>query len=766
MANDKKKPFDLSALTKRQASAINRDNRNLSANTNEIIDSLHSMTYGVQRTDKIDSIMDQFDHLLNDEISSINKRADGDVTSFITKLFSDNNKKLTSALNSIDELFDLNEGQIESFLTEQYKNRMIKQADLHEVASQLIELKEAINITRDAIVSPDIVSGHMSRTIKFDSYDGQRNDYLPIIENMEEKFRLQEKIKDFMIPRSLEYGEYYVYCVPYSKIFEDFAKEKDSKIKMYQAYRENTESEFTLADFVKKKKSGDSLLKVFTEAVDERTMELYKVDKTNKKEKVTEEMNAYLENISVNNSPIPLALLEEGIESYREYYNEFYESKMYTETPSSDSFNKVMKNVDAGVFNDGKKTKQDKFDNVHDCYIKLMDPMHLLPIDIMDETIGYYYIQEDEINPLAGILTSTMYYDRYDAFTNKSTVLDAIADTIVASFDKKFLEKNMKFKKLIVEALNYYKLNTRRIKFQFIPKEYVVSIKVNQDENGHGTSIIEPSLFYAKLYLMILLFKIMSIILNSNDTKVNYLKQSGIDLDIKNKIDNIVRQKQIRQINLADMFSYTTLINKIGSGSEMYVPVGRTGERGIETEILSGQDVQINSELMEMLKKAYISGTGVPDVLMNYLNEADFAKTLELANNRFRARVVSYQLDYNRSITEMYRLIAKYSTALPDDVVDSLEFNFIQPEYHDDQVTNDMINNLNALLDFLVFTYFGQNATDDPANLPKIQRFRKEIVQKRFSMLNFDELDELFKKSQIEGTSDNLAPKNTGDENI
>ena len=108
-----------------------------------------------------------------------------------------------------------------------------------------------------------------------------------------------------------------------------------------------------------------------------------------------------------------------------------------------------------------------------------MDPMHLLPIEIMNETIGYYYIQEEDITPLAGILTSTMYYDRSDMNRTQNRVLNSLAETIVDAFDKKFLEKNEKFKNLIVEALNYYKLNNKKVKFQFIPKEYIVPFKIN-----------------------------------------------------------------------------------------------------------------------------------------------------------------------------------------------------------------------------------------------------------------------------------------------
>ena len=260
---------------------------------------------------------------------------------------------------------------------------------------------------------------------------------------------------------------------------------------------------------------------------------------------------------------------------------------------------------------------------------------------------------------------------------------------------------------------------------------------------------------------MILLFKIMSIITNSNDTKVNYIRQSGIEKNVSNKIQEIARKKQQRQITLADMFSYTTLINKVGQGSEMYVPVGKSNERGIETEILAGQDVQLNSDLLEMLKKAYISGTGVPDVLMNYFNEADFAKTLELANNRFQGRVVSFQLDYNTQITALYKIIAKYSTTIPDEVVESLEFNFVQPKSSNANITNDLINNHNSLSEFLTNIYYGDENTD-----PKIQKFKKALAKERLPMLDFDNIERIYKESMIDGTHDALNPDNNNEEEV
>lgn len=758
------KPNNNDKLTKRQVSLINKKNKNISANINTLMDTLHSMTYGVQRKDKVDSLKADFDNILKGEINSINRANDGDTTSFIAKVMSNNNKRVASLSRTLENAFSGDETDIECFLTEQYRNRLIKQADLHEVASQLIELKEAITVTRDAIISADVVDGHMSRVLKIGDDDDNidEEDYIPIIEKMEKDFELQKKIKNFIIPKSLEYGEYYVYCVPYSKLFEDFSKEKNSigaNNSLYNPYSQISES--TLYESVSDKDRHDMVKKIV------KDINSVRLDTIQEKD-ISDELNAYLNNITICNDPVPIPVIEEGISSAREYYSEFVEKTVSEARNDTISFQYVMKDIDGiGIHSDSsnksKSKKSESFTNIKDCYVKMIEPTKLLPIEIMNEVIGYYYIQEEDITPLSGILTSTVYYDKYDNNRNENNILSTIAETIVGSFDKKFLEKNIKFKKLIVEAINYYKLNNRRIRFQYIPKEYIVPFKINEDENGHGVSIIEDSLFYAKLYLMHLLFKFMSIILNSNDTKVNYIKQSGIEKNIANKIQEITRIRQERQVTLTDMFSYTTLINKIGQGNEMYIPVGKSGERGIETEILSGQDVQINSEFMEMLRKAYISGTGVPDVLLNYLHEAEFAKTLELANTRFQGRVVSFQLDYNDQITELYKVIMRHSTTIPENIIDSFSFNFIKPTSSNSTITGELINNHNSFQEWIVGLFFEQS--DDDPNAAKINKFKRKVAEEYLPMIDFNRLNEIYKEVVLESIKDELNKSDENEEN-
>ena len=396
----------------------------------------------------------------------------------------------------------------------------------------------------------------------------------------------------------------------------------------------------------------------------------------------------------------------------------------------------------------------------------MIDPTRVIPIEIMNTVIGYYYVVADDITPLSGAISNTLYYTKYNENQKENTIIDSIAERVVKSFDKPFLEKNAKFKKEIVECIQYYNLNEKRLKFQFISPEYMQVFKIDEDENGHGQSMIKKSLFYAKLYLMLLLFKIMTIIMNSNDTKVNYVRSSGIDKDIANKVQDIIRLKQSKTINIADLFSYTTLINKVGNGSEIYVPTGRSNERPVETEILSGQDVQLNSDLLEMLKNAYILGTGVPAAIINYLNEADFAKVIEQNNTKFNGRVVNYQLDFNPAITNMYKNLLRWTTTIPDNVISNFSFILQPPKSNVVVAKSEIIGNFQQMSDFITsIVYDDPQQNMEDIDLPRVIRHFKLLLAKdQLTMLNFSHMEELAQKALIEATEEKLKPSaNNGD---
>lgn len=781
--------------------------RNIFRQLSNTIGSAELVLYGTDRESDVDSLDRTFQALMKNEINNIS--GDNTASSFLSKLTS-NDRKQTAMETIISSQFENsmnNENMLQEFILETYKNRMIEQADLHEIASQLIELSEAVNITRDAVIQADVVEGRMSRTLSFEDCDDKdMEDYIPLVEQMEKDFKLREKLKNFVIPRTLEYGEYYAYTIPYSKIFNDFVTQQSGKNKMfhettlleYVNSRDNND-EFVVTESVpttKKNKSKKPLKYselIYNEYCNEITKRNNNKDRTSysksmermgmesvdvnqeqypDKEAFINDIENILGNISVCNDSVPLPIVEEGIDSMnflsKNYVNESG-SKILTEserkTKKSNSskpknkFNQILDSSAEGVTfsSDKKKTKSENFDDISDCYIKLIDPTHIIPIKIMSQIIGYYYIETEDITPLSGAVTSNLYYTKFNDNSREQSVIDSLAKVIVSSFNKQFLKENEKFKKTIVEAIQHYNLNEKRLKFQYIPVEYVQEFKIDEDEDGYGQSMIKKSLFYAKLYLMLLLFKIMSIILNSNDMKVNYIKTSGIDKNLANKVQEIARIKQSRQINIYDLFNYTTLINKVGSGSEMYVPVGSGGDRPIETEILSGQDVQLNNDLMENLKNSYILGTGVPAAIINYMNEADFAKVVEQNNTKFNGRVVNYQLDFNSSITEWYKKIMRSATQVPETLIENFTFTLQPPKQTSNNTKSEAINSFTSFADFVVTLLYSDN-TDNESVKDEIREFKKLLADEQLPMLNIQSMTDLQKKAKLISKDNSLKP--------
>lgn len=773
--------------------------------------------YGSDRTSDIDHLDSTFHDIMKVEIDKITNNDTMDTTSFLSKLYSNDRIENAQVSRFIDSMNGFSGGfssdgtasAMNSYLEGVYRNRLMQQSDLHQVSSQLIELQEAILITRDAIISPDTIEGRMNRTLSFEGC-GDEEDWVPVVEQMEKKFKLLEKIKNFIVPFSLEYGEFYAYIIPYSKLFSDFMRNKQNIINGaggVKSFGESTtlyesvlgEEPSAIKTKTKKIKNAwmDQAFQHYMESTD--TEGTSNLEDKKLRQSFESDVCDLLERIEINNDPVALPFLEEGMESIGAFADKYYaENGMgsFTETVTTEAKSpnarvnkngdrvakvnlKNPKNKDAkldpfkaiqtngsvdGAF--GSKEEKDEFADLKDVYIQLFDPTKIIPVEIMNETIGYYAVYTEESTQLTGLVSSNLAYQGLMSYNSSVTFVDDICERIVRSFDKPFLENNLKFKRMIVNAINYFNITQNRIKFQYIPAEYIQEFKIDEDINGHGQSMVKKSLFYAKMYQMLLMFKILSIVMNSNDTKVNYVKQSGLRKDVANKIEEIIRRKQSRNINMYDLYNYSTLINKIGAGSEMYIPAGRTGERPIETEILAGQDVQLNSDLLEMLKNAYILGTGVPAAIVNYLNEPEFAKIAEQNNSKWMGRVVNYQLDFNPSITEMYKKIMRWGTNIPDEIVDKFTFALQTPKTSTQAAKGDAIQAFDTTLQFILRICLGDGFDpQDPDTRNIIKNLTISLAEEQLPQLKIQHVLELYEEAKLKATQDKLKPNPANDDN-
>ena len=771
---------------------------------NSLLGQSHLTMYGTDRVSEIDRLDTEFYNTMQRELGRYTNNNMGDTTSFISKLYSqDRMDKLSSerfadTMNGMAGGFGTSDSSINAmngFLEVVYRNRLMEQSDLHQVSHQLIELQEAISITRDAIISPDTVEGRMNRTIQFEGENDDDDDLIPIVEQVEKRFELLEKIKNFIVPYTLEYGTYYVYTIPYSKLFSDIVRNKRSIINGQGGIRTIGESatlyESVMGEQPTKKKSkrgnNNEYLNHLFQVYMESTGDDYDAERARKdpsygknfaeiKEQFTTDVEHLLERVEICNDPdMALPFIEEGLGSFTHFAESYMieaDGKGFDSVSLKNPTNKNEKltpfdviqktgSVD-GIYNDrGRSMDSDaNFDHIKDVYIRMIDPMKIIPVEIIDERIGYYLVYAEEASRLNGLVSSQLdTRGIYGGFGTGTTFVDELCERIIKSFNKPFLEDNIKFKRLIVQAINYYNLNVNRVKFQFVPAEYIQEFQIDKDENGHGQSMVKKSLFYAKMYQMILMFKILSIVLYSNDTRVNYVRQSGLRKDVASKVQEIIRRKQSRQINMYDLYNYSTLINKIGAGTEMYIPTGRSGERPIETEILSGQEIQLNTELLEMLKNSYILGTGVPAAIVNYLNEAEFAKVVEQNNSKFNGRVVNYQLDFNPSVTEFYKKVLRWSTNIPEEKIDKFKWSLQPPKSTTQSIKVELLQQFQQTSEVLVKLFMGdQYDPQNPDNMRIIKEYTLLLAEEQLPMINIPHLREMFEEARIKATEDKLEP--------
>jgi hypothetical protein len=271
--------------------------------------------------------------------------------------------------------------------------------------------------------------------------------------------------------------------------------------------------------------------------------------------------------------------------------------------------------------------------------------------------------------------------------------------------------------------------------------------KVNDDPDTHmGTSVLKKSLFYAKLYLSMLIFKIITILTKSNDMRVYYIKNAGIDKNMVNRVQEIARAVKDNQISFNDLASIQTIFSKVGKFKDAFIPMGKSGEKNIEFEIVSGQQVELNNDFMELLRKGMINNTGIPSVILSYMEEADFAKTITMQHSKYMARIISLQTELEKCVTEMYTKILAFEGSVKDDVLNNFEFIFTRPKTLNSQDMSDLLSSAQNIGEFLSKNLVDEN--DQPLMAATQRHLIRNLLLN--GVFNWKDLEEEVKKVKLD----------------
>ena len=745
--------------------------------TNEIIDALSksiSVDVGNHNDEDIEKIQSSFDKTLDDALHNFNSTAFDD-DGFIRRMrdLDLDDKKDKDMMKHV--LSNVRSDYVNVDAMNQ--SELLLRRDIYNVCTQMPEMHEVINIIRDGIIECNTATGEVSRSLSFDNFESNES-YETRAKEIEQRYDLKHAIKNFIVPKCLMHGEIYVHVVPYAKLFAELEALRNSRSSVNSrnfntSFRESIPND-VLSGF-------NEPISLYTEsnlsALMESASMATKVDNANdkivdsfgeSKAKVQAdnkaELKYILENISVakGSSAMMVEYGEEGfkdliMKSFKEdgQYNSGRNHFMEAQYNYSNHGNGLFKNVDQ----DGIDFSSYK--DIKGAYVKYMDGLRMVPIRMDRRVIGYYYVtttmdlQTNAANP-NGIVDLS-----YQTYMRDRNMVDQLAGMIIRSFDRKMLDKNIKLKSEIADIIMAHKFSEGRLSFVYIPENEIVRITINEDEDGKGHSVLEPTLFSARSYLMLDLYNLLYT-LNNTTTRVHYIKSSGLNKDYAAQVERTMRKFQARRITIDDIYSYSGVLNKIGGMGEMILPAGRNDYKALETDTIEAVQNPITVELLEKKRKEAIAGTGVPNMLaINAMDEVDFAKTLELANTRFISTISSYKIDFNDGITRLYKKLMKYCTELNDDVINAFHFQFNTVKQQDASITADMLQNFDNIFTAVKDIYYSKNEMEDNNGAPTAKQMylKRKLAEKYLPQLDFDELDSMVAEVNLQATSDALTDK-------
>ena len=188
--------------------------------------------------------------------------------------------------------------------------------------------------------------------------------------------------------------------------------------------------------------------------------------------------------------------------------------------------------------------------------------------------------------------------------------------------------------------------------------------------------------------------------------------------------------------------------------------MGKSGEKSIEAEILSGQTVELNNDLMELLRKGMITNTGVPSAIINAFDEVDFSRTLVMQHTKYMARIISMQTELEAAVTIWYKKLMTMDSNISEQVINNFQFRFTRPKSLNTQNLVDMLGNTETLADFIV-----KMEVPDENNSELVAKVKQTVIKKVLlhGVINWKEYDDILEDAIIELHKEKNKKNITGD---
>ena len=717
---------------------------------NKTIDDIISNNMDLVGIPNITSLFNRLDAVQKDPIS--NKK--------IVDMFSDR---------------QLMDGLISTYIQNKYMRDYDDEIDT--VLKYCPKLAEALEVRKDNVLSAD----HFSKDFIDVSDDMNVQDdtvFMKRCSDIKDIYNLSERVEEWYI-KAATYGEAFVYIVPYHKAIARLLANKNN-LNTQAPLQESTISinnRTPIFESIKNEyfSSGKELnIKV------EFNMTGMLIDT------IKDRYRAISESTKLHEQALQEALAPNTITS-------IYSKKSATNgsgikrdhAKAVDKNNKV--ELDKGIINkddqldysdfEKDKTSNDGFFNSNDnekldnsdpekiklktpgSVIKELERYHIIPLYIDDLCLGYYYLEFKEndqytmntqlADPVIALKANTKLYNDAD-LAQQDQMLRYISSQLASQMDAKFVNANQDLRKEIYMILkhndSFNTPNPEGIRVTFIPPEDIEHITFKRNTKTHrGISDLEKALLPAKLYAGLYITNTIASMTRAQDRRVYYVKQA-VDTNISEVLLNVIDQIKKSNFNIRQIENINQVLNILGRFNDFVIPTGPSGDAPVQFEVMQGQSVDPQSDLMEKLEEMAVNSTDVPLELIQARNSIDYAVQLTMTNSKFLRKIYTrqgqFQAYLSRIFTKLYN--AEYFESI------NIKIQLPPPMFLNitnvDQLSNNIVNLAQTITDIEI----AENQDDPNNNLARTilnTKIKRDMLK---SFVDFNRMDKLLNETMQE----------------
>lgn len=724
---------------------------------------------------KEDNDLDELQNRIKENLGKINQFAinnnSSDIVDFINKVAYNANSKNGKGKNKGGRFgsfeSEIETGEVNLFYGDE-TSRFMRYRSISSICQMIPELGRALIMYTDMISSPNSFNGN---TLIFDiKKDGSSEFELvaaqKILDNLDKKYKFSSEISRICLGDLVKYGDSFTVVMNFKDEIEKLISESERFANEDAlSYATAKEEDFISTDDTHK------LNTVFKEIANESYKDNPKVlksvlDKTYDSKEWTDDIDNFLNLNAVGAGAAVGGLFADEVEIYKEYKNN---SNFASESADSDL-------------------------NFGGSIIRQLEPEKVIKIEIGGQCIGYYYLDvvfnPTPRDPLGANPYNNPAYDmtnttnRVYSFMNHTTNLtnnrdsrieilsDIFSRRIAKKLDRNFIAKNSQFKDFIYNMLKSRR-SINKTTITFIPPKNVIHMK--KGSYTYGESILDPALYFAKLYVLSIMAAIMQQVISGKDKTVYYV-ETGLDEDSEGAVNKFISDLKSREISVDDFQDITAVFNRVTKPNALYIPVV-DGKRAVEIDVFSGQDAQLNNDFLEFLKKSVVNGSGIPAALLDSMSDVEFATTLVMQNGNVLKAISTYQTIVTEGFTNIFKKLLEnennsggYSSA-NDDKKENANFSFKvsypSPTILDNRKTEEEMSRTSSIIDFLVSFLVNEQSEDENIEDTKME-LRKLLVQKLMPQLDWESFEILLKesvqKAKEKKLADNVNKKAESDE--